>query len=82
MSPTCYDLEECAAYGRDQFGGHTKALQGFSAYNIEGAEITAMGQTTTLGRYPIHFHMCLDTTDGGEKPRPVIKGNSIHDTFR
>lgn len=31
----------------------------------------------TLGRYPIHFHMCEDV-DQDENTRPWIKHNSIH----
>ena len=29
------------------------------------------------GRYPIHFHMCLNTSDS----KPYIRDNSIHNTF-
>jgi len=66
--------------GFDNFGGNTMALRGFKKYNIEGAELTNMGQMTILGRYPIHFHMCHNTTENGE-PNPVIQSNSIHHCF-
>ena len=65
MSPTCYyDDNDCEKYPFDSFGGHTKAIVGFTAYNIEGAELYHMGQMTILGSYPIHYHMCLDTGKG------------------
>ena len=79
---TCSDdSAACQAMGFDNFGGHTKAIQGFKAYNIEGAELTNMGQSSVLGSYPIHFHMCHDTTEKGN-PNPLIQSNSIHHCFR
>ena len=45
--------------------------------HIEGAELYNVGQQTDLGRYPIHFHMCLDTSHS----KPYIRDNSIHHTF-
>ena len=79
MEDECYDfeLDDCADYPFDNFGGHTKAIVGFEKYDIEGAEIYHMGQMFVLGSYPIHFHMALDVSD----KNPVIKSNSIHDTF-
>ena len=50
------------------------------SYNIENAELYHLGQTTNLGRYPIHFHLALDTVRDGVKQ--VIRGNAIHHTFR
>lgn len=38
-----------------------------------------MGQTGKLGSYPIHYHMCGDTTREGKKME--VKQNSIHYTF-
>ena len=79
MEDECYDfeLDDCADYPFDSFGGHTKAVAGFEKYDIEGAEIFHMGQMFVLGSYPIHFHVALDVSDKS----PVIKANSIHDTF-
>ena len=71
------ELNDCEDIDFDNFGGHTKAISGFKAYNIIGAEIMNMGQMTVLGSYPIHFHMCADTGRGS-----VIKQNSIHHCFR
>ena len=71
------ELNECQDYDFDNFGGHTRAIEGFKAYNIVGAEVTAMGQMTVLGSYPIHFHMCQNTSRGA-----VIEQNSIHHCFR
>ena len=36
-----------------------------------------MGQMLVLGSYPIHYHMALDVAD----KNPIVKSNSIHDTF-
>ena len=82
---TCQDdeeedsLNECQDIGYDSFGGHTKAIEGFKSYNIIGAELTAMGQMTVLGSYPIHFHMCGDSA---RTAAPLIANNSIHHCFR
>ena len=77
---TDVDSDACQAVGFDNFGGHTKAIQGFKAYNIEGAELTNMGQMSVLGSYPIHFHMCHNTTENGQE-HPLIQSNSIHHCF-
>ena len=83
MGEKCTDVDSdaCQAVGFDNFGGHTKAIQGFKAYNIEGAELTNMGQMSVLGSYPIHFHMCHNTTENGQE-HPLIQSNSIHHCFR
>ena len=48
MEDECYDfdLDDCADYPFDSFGGHTKAIEGFEKYSIEGAEIFHMGQVS------------------------------------
>ena len=71
------ELNDCEDLEYDNFGGHTKAIYGFKAYNIIGAEVTAMGQMTVLGSYPIHLHMCGDTGMNA-----TIAQNSIHHCFR
>ncbi len=48
------------------------------AYNIEGAELTQMGQATVLGAYPIHYHMAHDVDN---VTNPSVQGNSIHHCF-
>jgi len=50
---------------------HTAATQ-----TIEGVELHTMGQQGTLGRYPMHLHMCQ------EMEGTVISALSIHDTFQ
>ena len=70
----------CDKEDYDKFGGHTKAVNGFKSYNIEGVELFHMGQEGILGRYPIHFHMAYDTMRDGK--RSYIKNNAIHHTFR
>jgi len=81
MGEDCLDANTnaCKDLGFDNYGGHTQALKGFKSYNIEGAELTNMGQMTVLGRYPIHFHMCHDTDADGTNP--LIQSNSIHHCF-
>ena len=54
-----------------------QALYGYNAFHVENIEIYNAGQQTDLGRYPFHFHMCLDANQNN----PYIKGCSIHDTF-
>ena len=56
MGTSCIpdDTNVCENIDFDNFGGHTKAILGFKKYNIEGAELTNMGQMTNLGSYPIH----------------------------
>jgi hypothetical protein len=51
MTSVCNPLEpdDCEIFDMDNFGGQTKATQGFRAYNIQGAELTNMGQSTVLG---------------------------------
>jgi len=81
MGETCQDVgtPACDEVDFDNYGGHTKAVEGFKSYNIEGAELTHMGQMSILGRYPIHYHMCKDTDSEGVNP--VVQGNSIHHCF-
>jgi hypothetical protein len=58
---------------------YTNILFTMQAYNIEGAELTDMGQSTVLGAYPIHYHMCYDTDEDGTNP--IVKSNSLHHLF-
>lgn len=52
---------------------------GYANARIEYAELRNVGQQTDLGRYPIHFHLCLDKIETAEQP--YIRGNSIHNSF-
>ena len=81
MEDECYDEEinNCEKFPFDNYGGHTKAIYGFTSYNVENAEIYHMGQATILGKYPLHFHMCEDTVRDGKQQ--ILHSNSIHNTF-
>ena len=72
------DCRNCGAcdLGYDTFGGNIKAYKDYANFNIEGAELTHMGQSELLGTYPIHFHLA---SDAGY--RSVIRKNSIHHCF-
>ena len=77
MEEECYGGNLCDIYDYDTFGGQIKVLRDFTSVRIENAEFYHMGQQPVLGSYPIHFHMCLDTST----KNAIIKQNSIHDTF-
>lgn len=56
----------------DAIGGHFEIRQTpMVAQAIEGIEIVGFGQPGTLGRYPVHFHLCADVTG------TVVSKNSI-----
>ncbi|KAK3087782.1 hypothetical protein FSP39_010532 [Pinctada imbricata] len=64
-------------------GGHIKFLMGFKSVRVQGIELSSMGDPEILGRYPLHYHMCLDLLDDDVyDTRSYIRQNSIHDTFR
>ncbi|KAF0314127.1 Cell surface hyaluronidase [Amphibalanus amphitrite] len=77
MEDSCYGGNQCDIFDYDTFGGQIKMLSNFNAARIENAEFYHMGQQSVLGSYPIHFHMCLDTSEKDV----YIRGNSIHHTF-
>nr|XP_034311769.1 cell surface hyaluronidase [Crassostrea gigas] len=62
-----------------KMGGHIKFLKGFTTVQVNNVELVRMGQQTSLGNYPLHFHMCGDVDDR-EKPS-LLSGNSIRDSF-
>ncbi|KAK3105026.1 hypothetical protein FSP39_015514 [Pinctada imbricata] len=77
--PEWWHNKNCGKYPYDTFGGHVKFLKDFKNVHVEGLELENMGQQTSLGNYPLHFHMCEDV---GDYPNPpYLKDNSIHDTF-
>ena len=41
-------------------GGHTIISHTQTPQFIQGVEFNGLGQQGRLGRYPVHFHMCLD----------------------
>uniref|UniRef100_K1QC76 Transmembrane protein 2 n=1 Tax=Magallana gigas TaxID=29159 RepID=K1QC76_MAGGI len=63
----------------EKMGGHIKFLKGFKTVQVNNVELVRMGQQTSLGNYPLHFHMCGDVDDR-EKPS-LLSGNSIRDSF-
>ncbi len=58
------------------FGGHIMAMQGASS-KISGVELYRMGQRGLKGRYPFHWHLAGDLTQGD-----YFKNNAIHDSFQ
>ncbi|XP_061192631.1 cell surface hyaluronidase-like [Saccostrea echinata] len=62
-----------------KIGGHIKFLKGFKTVQVKNVELNRMGQQTSLGNYPLHFHMCEDVDDR-TKPS-LLSGNSIHNSF-
>ncbi|KAK3105256.1 hypothetical protein FSP39_020921, partial [Pinctada imbricata] len=58
-------------------GGHVKFLMNFKQVRVEGVELTKLGDPIELGRYPLHYHMCLDIGATGS----YLRQNSIHHTF-
>ncbi|XP_045197941.2 cell surface hyaluronidase-like [Mercenaria mercenaria] len=83
MEDTCPpgngNCDDIYVYGWDTFGAHVKVLYGYASVHIEGVELRNVGQHTDLGRYPLHFHMCLDPPDSSNPP--YIKEVSIHHSF-
>ncbi|KAK3105830.1 hypothetical protein FSP39_006666, partial [Pinctada imbricata] len=77
--PVRWDQRTCGKYLYDTFGGHIKFLEGFENVHIEGVELENMGQQTSPGKYPLHFHMCGDVSNYPSPP--YIRDNSIHHSF-
>ncbi|KAK7094558.1 cell surface hyaluronidase-like [Littorina saxatilis] len=72
----------CQDFHSDTFGGHIKIVKGFKNVHIEGVELYHMGQQTSKGRYPIHFHLCYDVDSVGHYDNPAyVRSNSIHYAF-
>ncbi|RUS91901.1 hypothetical protein EGW08_000303, partial [Elysia chlorotica] len=79
VQETCYsnNADEaylCTRFEMDTFGGHVKVIRGGFA-RVEGVELYHLGQQSTLGTYPLHFHMC------DEVPGQYFKNNAIRDSF-
>ena len=58
------------------FGGHVMVMAGAKA-KISGVEFARMGQRGIKGRYPFHWHLAGDLTNGD-----YVKNNAIHDSFQ
>ena len=43
------------------YGAHMMFRRGFTAVQIEGVQLWQFGQGGVMGRYPIHFHLCVNT---------------------
>lgn len=59
-----------------RFGGHMMFMPGSKVF-LQNVEITGMGQQGMLGRYPVHWHLNQDASNGN-----FIRNSSIHDTFQ
>ncbi|KAF0297088.1 Cell surface hyaluronidase [Amphibalanus amphitrite] len=77
MEESCYGNNLCDIFDYDTFGGQIKIHQNFTSVRIENAEFYHMGQQSVMSSYPIHFHMCLDTSEKDA----YVRNNSIHHTF-
>eukprot|EP00850_Spirogloea_muscicola_P021960 SM000269S09915 [mRNA] locus=s269:76387:85016:- [translate_table: standard] len=58
-------------------GGHFMVFFTTVAQYIDGVEFTNMGQQGTLGRYPIHIHMC-----GNQAGGTTVTRNSVHQSYQ
>ncbi len=57
----------------DGFGGHLMVMAGTA--HTSGVELTRMGQSGLLARYPIHFHLL------GDRPGAYVRDSAIHHTY-
>ena len=71
---SCFEGEHGEDVGSDQFGSQIM-LQYADYGKIEFVEVSQGGQSFSLGRYPLHFHL------SGDQPDSYIRGCGIHDTF-
>ncbi|CAI5519905.1 unnamed protein product [Closterium sp. Naga37s-1] len=55
-------------------GGHFMVMQTAERQLIKGVELVNMGQQGSLGRYPMHFHLCQDVSGS------VVSSCSVHDS--
>ena len=58
----------------DGFGGHTMIMASAGRITFDSVQFDRMGQTATLGRYPVHWHLAGDRT--GDSLRGVSITNS------
>ncbi|CAI7853640.1 unnamed protein product [Closterium sp. NIES-54] len=55
-------------------GGHFMVMQTAERQLIKGVELVNMGQQGSLGRYPMHFHLCQNVRGS------VVSSCSVHDS--
>ena len=55
----------------DGFGGHTMIMGSAGQITVDSVQFDGMGQTSRLGRYPIHWHIA------GDRSGDVLRGASI-----
>ena len=70
----------CSHFDEDMHGGHFIVTRGFSSVHVSHIELTKMGQQT-LGRYPLHWHMCGDIGPDVYEDPSSFESNSIHNCF-
>lgn len=58
----------------ETIGGHFIVYHTSTAQHIEGVEIRNFGQQGRLGKYPLHFHKCQDSSDS------LVKKNVVRDS--
>ena len=63
------------------FGGHIMVRPTASKCEIKGIEITKMGLSGIMGRYPIHFHVWGEHANSNPGAF-YLKDSSIHDTYQ
>ncbi|KAF8567271.1 hypothetical protein P879_01118 [Paragonimus westermani] len=77
---TCVQGDPANQMGAEEYGGHVhiggpELDSGVVKARLSFVELTYMGQSYRLGRYPIHFHL------NGRMLNSFVKGCSIHNTF-
>ncbi len=55
----------------DGFGGHTMIMASAGQITVDSVQFDRMGQTSRLGRYPIHWHIA------GDRSGDILRGASI-----
>ncbi|CAI5467058.1 unnamed protein product [Closterium sp. Yama58-4] len=67
-------LKEKAPYDTD--GGHFMVFMTKTPQFIEGVQFLGLGNQGTLGRYPLHFHICGDTNQANVVRKNVIAASN------
>jgi len=80
--PACYDGGDSTYPCNDKyttgFGAHVRIEGPTSTGRFSGVEWFRVGQTNVLGRYPVHFHMCLQSVPTGQL---FVKDSSVHRSY-
>ncbi|XP_075416664.1 cell surface hyaluronidase CEMIP2 [Tenrec ecaudatus] len=81
MEDSCYAENQCQFLDFDTFGGHVMIKKNFTSVHLSYVELKHMGQQS-LGRYPVHFHLCGDVdSKGGYRHGTFVDGLAIHHSF-